>query len=314
MREIGGYIELDTYGLPMLHQDAIALNCGRNCLAYLLESRRIRKIRLPYFLCDAVTGVCRREGVAIRQYHIGTDFRPKDDLELEEDEWLYLVNFYGQLEESVLMNHVLKYGRVIVDQAHGYYEKPIPHVDTIYTCRKWFGVSDGAFLYTDVLLERPLPQDESWSRMSFLLGRYERPASEFFREYQENNKRFDEDPIKRMSKLTMNLLHGIDYEDVRRRREENFTYLQDKLEKYNQLTLRPGLFMYPLMVENGAAIRRKLLEEHLYISKLWPSVKAVVQPESAEYRMAENILPIPIDQRYRISDMEYLAGRIIENL
>ena len=26
MKEIGGYIELDTYHLPMLHEDAIALN------------------------------------------------------------------------------------------------------------------------------------------------------------------------------------------------------------------------------------------------------------------------------------------------
>ncbi len=42
MREIGGYIELDTYRLPMLHEGAIALNCGRNALAYLLRARRIK--------------------------------------------------------------------------------------------------------------------------------------------------------------------------------------------------------------------------------------------------------------------------------
>ena len=35
MKEIGGYIEFDTYHLPMLHDEAIALNCGRNDLAYL---------------------------------------------------------------------------------------------------------------------------------------------------------------------------------------------------------------------------------------------------------------------------------------
>ena len=42
MKEYGGYIELDTYRLPMLHEDAIALNCGRNCLAYLIEAREIK--------------------------------------------------------------------------------------------------------------------------------------------------------------------------------------------------------------------------------------------------------------------------------
>ena len=47
MREIGGYIELDTYNLPMLHDDAIALNCGRNGLAYLFKVKGIRKLKIP---------------------------------------------------------------------------------------------------------------------------------------------------------------------------------------------------------------------------------------------------------------------------
>ena len=58
MTEIGGYIELDKYALPMLHEGAISLNCGRNCLAYLLRARKIKKILLPKFLCDSVSSVC----------------------------------------------------------------------------------------------------------------------------------------------------------------------------------------------------------------------------------------------------------------
>lgn len=42
MKEIGGYIELDTCRHAMLHEDAILLNCGRNALAYLLEARGIK--------------------------------------------------------------------------------------------------------------------------------------------------------------------------------------------------------------------------------------------------------------------------------
>ena len=43
MREIGGYIELDTYTGPMLHGDGIKLNCGRNALAYLIEAKEIKR-------------------------------------------------------------------------------------------------------------------------------------------------------------------------------------------------------------------------------------------------------------------------------
>ena len=36
-------------------------------------------------------------------------------------------------------------------------------------------------------------------RMNYLLGRFEKTASEFFREAQANNELFDNEPVKRMS-------------------------------------------------------------------------------------------------------------------
>lgn len=189
MKEIGGYIELDSYHLPMLHEDAVALNCGRNALAYLFKSRKIKKLKVPYFICNSIINVCEREGVEKSYYHIGMDFKPID-LTLSNDEWLYLVNFYGQLSNDEIKRYVDKYKRVIVDQANGYFEDPLPGIDTFYTCRKWFGVADGALLYTDKLLDDEFPQDESFNRMHFLLGRYERTANEFYGEYNDNNKFF----------------------------------------------------------------------------------------------------------------------------
>ena len=56
-KEIGGYIELDTYRGNMLHEGAVALNCGRNALAYLIKSHNIKSILLPYFLCSSVSNV-----------------------------------------------------------------------------------------------------------------------------------------------------------------------------------------------------------------------------------------------------------------
>lgn len=312
MKEIGGYIELDTYHLPMLHKDAIALNCGRNCLAYLFKSRGIKKIKVPYFICKSILDVCEREGVEKVFYHIGMDFKPVTDLKLADDEWLYLVNFYGQLGNDEIQEYVDKYGRVLVDQANGYFEKPLPGVDTFYTCRKWFGVADGAFLYTEAKLKDEFPQDESFDRMQFLLGRYERTAGEFYSEYNANNKFFAAEPIKRMSKLTANLLHGIDYGRVEKRRRENFEYLHKRLEGINQLNVKLAVFMYPLMVENGAAIRKKLQAEKIFIPTLWPTVFEITESSATEYKMAENILPLPIDQRYGVEDMECMIQEVLK--
>ena len=234
MKEIGGYIELDTYRGEMLHDGSVALNCGRNALAYLIKSKKIKKILLPYFLCSSVMNVCKKENVDIRYYSVGKEFFPLEIL-LQDGEWLYIVNYYGQLSNAAVLELKRKYGRIIVDNAQAYYQTPVDGVDTLYTCRKYFGVPDGAFLYTDSLLDEEYGQDESYDRMRFLLGRYERTASEFYSEYSANNHFFADEPVKRMSKLTDNLLHGIDYGFVKQRRTENFEYLHECFKNINKL-------------------------------------------------------------------------------
>ena len=47
MKEIGGYMSLEQYHLPMLHGDGIKLNSGRSCLAYLIKVKNSRKSALP---------------------------------------------------------------------------------------------------------------------------------------------------------------------------------------------------------------------------------------------------------------------------
>ena len=90
MREIGGYIELDRYTGPMLYQNGIALNCGRNALAYIIRAKGIKRIHIPFFLCDSVANVCKREGAEVVYYHIKEDFKPEDQLEIEKSDYFYL--------------------------------------------------------------------------------------------------------------------------------------------------------------------------------------------------------------------------------
>lgn len=311
MKEYGGYIELDTYRLPLLHESAIALNCGRNCLAYLIESKNISKIKLPYFLCNSVFEVCNKYGVQLSLYHINDKFKPID-IVLEDDEWLYVVNYYGQLTQGYLLELKETFGRVIFDNSQSFFDEPIDGVDTLYTCRKYFGVPDGAFLYTDMQINRNLPLDESFERMRFLLGRFERTASEFYPDNVANNSFFSNEPIKRMSKLTDNLLHGIDYGFVRKRRTDNYRLYYDRLKSVNKLNLRviDGAYAYPLLIENGDMIRKELQQKKIYIPTLWPNVVKEMPEDSLEYQLAVNILPLPCDQRYNYKDIEYIVDEV----
>ena len=258
MKEYGGYIEFENYHGSMLHDGTISLNCGRNALAYLCEAKKIKKLYLPHFLCSSVPDLCDKIGVEYGYYHINEKFEPIFNQTLGEDQWLYIVNFYGQLDNDYLTVWKQEYGRVIVDNAQSYFQMPVKDMDTLYTCRKYFGVADGAILYTDTELDREISQDVSFERMHFLLGRYERSANEFYSEYVANNKLFATEPIKQMSHLTKNLLHGIDYNSVAKRRQDNFEFLNAELSSINELKMKSvyGAFMYPLLVQNGVVLRK----------------------------------------------------------
>ena len=311
MKEIGGYLELDEYHMTMLYEDAIHLNCGRSCLAYLIEARNIKKIYLPYFICNSVIDVCKRYNIVIQFYNISENFLPLQ-IDLKTDEWLYIVNYYGQLTYSRQQKLVDIYKNVIIDNSQAYFSLPLEHVDILYTCRKFFGVSDGAILYSDAKLNRDLERDKSYDRIHFVLGRYEQNASDFFKESSKNNDIFDSEPIKIMSKLTYNLLHAVDYNEVKKIRTQNWKILNNLLGSINELNIADveGGYMYPLMIKNAPNMRAELIKNKIYIPILWQDVMKKMPENSVEYKFSSNILPIPCDQRYDVEDMLYMTDKI----
>lgn len=311
MKEIGGFLELELNHGSEFHEQGIALNSGRNCLRYLIRGRKIKRIWLPKLLCSAISDTCKEENVQILYYSIDKQLRPVLPQSLEGD-WLYLINYYGQYSVEEIRHLDRIYKNIIVDNVQAFYTKPIEGLDTIYTCRKFFGVPDGGYLYTDCALSEILQKDESYDELTFLAGRLERSANEFYSAYRENEQRIDELPLRRMSMVTQNLLRGIDYEQIKKERERNFSYLHEQLRSVNQLELclPDGPYMYPLLVKDGAEIRRSMQEKRIYIPTLWPNVLQECPIDSLEYQYATDILPIPVDQRYDIGDMETIVDEI----
>lgn len=312
MKEIGGYLGLETFAGEEYHKGLLALNSGRNALAYLIRARDIRKLYIPYFLCDSVSGVCKRENCVVAYYHIDNNFLPQFERELAEGEWLYVVNYYGQISNDQVLQMVSRWKHVIVDNVQDFFRQPVPGVDTIYSCRKFFGVPDGAYLATDadtVVLE----QDISKDRMKHILGRFEGAcAADYYKDFKENDHGFLKMPVRAMSKLTENLLRAVDYEEIRSRRNANWAQLHAVLGPYNKLALTTpeGPYMYPFYCENGMEIKKQLAAQKIYIPTLWPNVPDLDGCE-LEKDYAENILPLPVDQRYDWQDMQRLITAIL---
>lgn len=315
-REIGGYLELERFGGSMFHEGDVALNCGRACLEYLIELRSVERIWLPDYLCSSVPALCARCGVEVSTYRVTADFLPAYDFEVGLGEWLYLVDYFGQLDsEAVRTALEVSDGRLVVDESQGFFREPWVCADTLWTCRKWFGVADGAFLHTcdGARLDHDLPRCESFDKMGFVLGRFERPAGEFFAESKANNTRFVDEPMAAMSSLTENLLRAIDYEAVAEARRSNWDMLDVALRGLNLLggLVKPDVpFMYPLLVEDAGDIRARLAEEGIFIPSLWPNVLEECDLSDWAFKYSRDILPLPVDQRYGADDMVRVAEEV----
>ena len=108
-----------------------------------------------------------------------------------------------------------------------------------------------------------------------------------------------------ISKLKNNLLHAIDYNQVQIIRRNNYVFLHEELHDKNKLKLtnNPGSYMYPFFLMNGAKVRKELQKHNVFVPILWPDVLGRCKKSDIEYQMAENILPLPIDQRYGTNEM-----------
>ncbi|MBR3160279.1 MAG: hypothetical protein IKF14_14435 [Atopobiaceae bacterium] len=311
-REIGGYFEIEKPSGHEYHRAALALNSGRNCLRYLIRARGIRSILLPEWICDSVSDTCMEEGVRIQRYSISSNLRPVLPEHIEEDAYVYVVNYFGQLSECEIKQLSERTPHVVLDNAQAFFVRPSADIDTLYTCRKYFGVSDGGYLYTNARLTSAIEMDESRERLLYMYGRLEVNASSFFGLYHKNEDAIASLPIRAMSKTTHVILQGIDYENVCKRREKNYQVLHQALMHLNAIedVVPKGAFMYPLLVSNGEAIRRELIKRKIYIPLLWPNVVEDETVSEQVRSLALNLLPVPCDQRYDEKDMNW----IIENI
>ena len=306
MEAIGGYFSLELPQREEYHKNAIRLNTGRNCLEYILRVRGCKKVYVPYYTCEAVMEPVIKLGIPYEFYHIDIHFEIRDCFKLKEGEALLYTNYFG-LKQSYVEQLAEKMGsRLIVDNTQAFYAKPIPGIDTFYTCRKFFGVPDGAYLYCDKELDEEIEQDYSYDRVAHLVKRIDLSAEDGYKDFRRVDDGLDNQPIRKMSKLTQRMMQGIDYEAAAQRRRTNYQILQDALGKSNNLELPLEVDAVPMVypyLSSVKDIREKLIENKIFVARYWPNVLEWCKEDELECLLAYKMQPLPVDQRYEESDM-----------
>ena len=316
MKEIGGYFELELASKEECHTSAIKLNSGRNAFKYILKAQNIKKIYIPNFICNSIIDPLVELSISYEFYNIDSNFEIIQEIDLLKDERILYVNYFA-LKFQYVKQLADKYqNNLIIDNTQDFFGKPLKNIDTIYSPRKFFGVSDGGYLYANHLLEGLLPCDESYIHSVQLLGRADKEASLFYNEYKKAEQRLINQPIKKMSNLTNKILSSIDYESIKQKRKENFEYLHNELKEINLLEnidIKSTPFIYPF-ITNDLQLREKLIKNKIYIAKYWSEVLGRDSISNVEIDFVNKLIPLPIDQRYDFDDMYRILKIIKDNI
>ena len=310
--EIGGYLDLSANWLQKeIPHNPVMLNTARNCIRYIARQRNIKRIFIPYYSCHTVVRALQNDGVEINFYSIDDNFMPIFPEDIQNGYFMY-VNYYGLMNNNVSAL-AEKYENLIVDNSQAFFSVPIKGVDTVSSPRKFFGLPDGGLLYPGKpITEENFPVDKSVDRLSYLAKRLDYNASEAYPDSLQARNSFEKSPIKAMSKLTRYLLRSIDFEHARKQRRKNYKILDAGMKNDNKLDveLKSSVpLFYPFYCDKKD-FRDYLISNNIFVGTYWPDVIDLVPSDSIEADLVQNIIPLPIDQRYQAKHIHYLLKTV----
>jgi hypothetical protein len=315
VKTLGGYMGLQLFDGTPYYPNLIALNTARNSLEYILQIRGYDTIYLPFFTCEVLLEPIKRLGLTYYFYEIDDQLNPKVDYVPAEKTCFLYTNYFGIKTNTVKrLAHSIE--NLIIDNAQAFYAEPIPRIDSFYSCRKFFGVPDGAYLYTSSKKRLNITVDSSFDRFSHLIKAVDQDTEAGYEEFVKNDASLNENDILEMSPITGRLLAGIDYEQCAEIRKQNFAYLHKQLSHLNEIkfdyTLEDVPMVYPLLI-NRSDLKEKLISQRIFVATYWPNVFDWTLPGSTEYYLSAHIVPLPIDHRYNLDDMQYMLN-IVQSL
>ena len=314
---IGGYFELELNTRALFHKDALALNSGRSAFEYVILANSYKKVYVPYFTCDVLLQPLVRNNIIYEFYTINERLEPVFYFEkLQPMEAFLYTNYFG-LKDNYVLQITSRYSNIIIDNSQSFFSKPQNGADTFYSPRKFFGLPDGGYVYCKNHLAIDLEEDKtSIDRMEHLLKRLAFDAEMGYEDFKRNDESLHGQPILLMSQLTKKLLAGIDYTAVKKRRAENFDLLHKLLKKSNKLSILiddlnvPASFDYPYWVNNGKDLRKRLRSKRVFTPIYWQNVLSSRVKNSTEVDLVNNVVHLPIDQRYNKKEIERIIACI----
>lgn len=329
-KEYGGYIPLETTGREYYcdrkEYSTVRFNSARYAIVEAFRNSKCKKLWIPYYTCKSVYDALDESGITYESYNISEKMLPEIyERNHDYDQCILATNYFGLMDDDFYNKIRNVFSSVIFDNTQAFFAKPIigRRVYNVYSPRKFFGVSDGAYLLCEEYDNmHGYEKDHSAHRAGYLMRAIEDGTNAAYSDYLKSEEDITKTGVRKMSDLSRAIMCMIDYDYVIRKRIENFNRLHSILGAYNgldkSLFKNPGIPMvYPFLLQkddHDGMIRKRILEKKLYISQWW---KWVLDNEKAtvyEKYLSANLFPLPIDQRYSGDDMDAIGKLVLEEM
>lgn len=304
---IGGYFELELpAGSGSYYSEALKYQSVRSAFYALLLHCKPKRVWMPYYICDTMLTPLELANVEICFYALNRDFSIADTINLEPGDKLLYVNYFGlctTYQEELLQRYNPE--KIIFDHSQAFFCSPKECLATLYSPRKFFGVPDGGLLVTKLNMAEPNVIDtDSIHRSVHLFQRLAGEPEEGYDAYQRAEQSLKDIEPKRMSLLTERILASIDYQTVKRKREENFRLLHQQLLERNTLELAvenlSGPMLYPYMpAEKAKQLKQDLIRQRCFVATYWPECLTRLEGFDNEKYLVDNLVALPCDQRVK---------------
>lgn len=316
----GGYFEWEFPPQKefTLHKNAVMLNSARHALEYILRGiGNVSRLYIPYYTCDAVLLPLKRLSILYSFYSINERLEIEEDIQLQASEYLLYTNYFG-IKDKYVQQVTNQYGeKVIIDNAQALY-CPSFASHQIYSPRKFMGIPDGGIAVTTVPdYSHELHVGLAYDRCTHLLKRTELLPSEGYQDYKNVSYEIMESPLSRMSEISRRILTTVDLDCIKERRRKNFQQLHKALAStnklvdllYNCIVDSECPMVYPYWTSD-TELKSHLIKEQVFVATYWPNVLEWARADMIENVFANDLLAIPIDQRYGEKDMNRIIGLI----
>lgn len=260
----------------------IRLNLGRNCLRYIIRLYGIKEIYVPFYICKSVYHAINKEGCKIKIYHINENFLPT--ISFPDESYILYVNYFGMCDDNC-RKMVSQYPNVIIDNTQAFYSE-VKGVAGFNSLRKFFNVQNGAFLYTDEVLNQTFDEDS--------LSLNHKTIQQDYEQFLRNELILDNEDIKLISSKVSAVLQKIDFERDKENRLNNFWRLKNLFKDYNSISLTPKEneipFCYPLSTKEKSIIE-KLKSTKIPFLSLWGEIPS----DMPEHKFLNNTVALPLD-------------------